>query len=101
MSRSGGTTSQAEASPISTRGGGSSLGGTAWGGQHDRDLERALDRLSLSLERIERLLGELRGAGHSVSGGLLTPASHALPDASEPEDALVIRGDGPSAFVRR
>jgi hypothetical protein len=101
MSRSGGTTSRAEASPISNTADGGTAGVNASGRQHDLDLDLALDRLSHSLERIERLLGELRVARLPQFGRPPTTASPAAPSPSQLEDALVIHGGGPSAFARR
>jgi hypothetical protein len=74
----------------------------------DRDLQSALDRLSLSLERIENLLGELHSGRRSrratgVEQGAWRdhreePGAAQVVDTG---DARVVHGGGPSAFTPR
>jgi hypothetical protein len=101
MSRAGGSTSRAEISPISIGSGGETVGQPEPGRVSEGDLEHALDRLSLSLERIERLLGELREDRRPHCSEVHTAGSDEALARVESEDPRVVRGGGPSAFTRR
>jgi hypothetical protein len=101
MLRSGGS-----ASP--TGGSGEHAGGRTSSPGAGPDLQSALDRLSLSLERIENLLGELHSTRQPHCGTGAEQATRRA-DREEPGDthvartgdAHVIHGGGPSAFTRR